>query len=64
MSEMIEATFKVCKKCKWHGSLNGVQQVNCDYFLTTGKHRECPVGYCDKYEPGKGQGNKRNFGNL
>ena len=61
---MIEATHKVCRSCKYHGALNGVSQINCDYFLTTGNKRLCPVGLCDKYEPGKGQSNKRNFGNL
>lgn len=33
---------------------------SCNYILMTGKRRNCPVGYCDKYEK-RTKGRKNNF---
>ena len=51
-NEMIKTTIHVCKKCRfseWSNSAN----VTCGYYTTTGSHRNCEVGWCDKYQPRK-----------
>ena len=59
MAEMIKTTHVVCRKCKYstfeHISAN---MPICNYLIDTGKRRNCPLGYCDKYEERKKSRNK------
>lgn len=52
MSEMIKTSDKLCKTCKYSMSIKSIY-VACDYLYKTGNLRNCPIGYCDKYEKGK-----------
>lgn len=70
MSEQHKTSVSYCKNCKYYwgtsqsGSSSckshGVTYPICAYYLDTGKHRGCPVGYCDKKEVGK----KRRIKNI
>ena len=48
MGRMKKTTTKYCLDCKF--AFYGGSVVCCDYFEKTGNRRNCPVGYCDKYE--------------
>lgn len=46
---MIKTSIKICKSCKY-GKVYNSNEYHCDYYLMTGKRRNCKVGECDKYE--------------
>nr|DAG65057.1 MAG TPA: hypothetical protein [Bacteriophage sp.] len=49
---MIKTTIHACKKCRfseWGNNAN----VTCGYYTITGSHRNCEIGWCDKYQPRK-----------
>jgi len=45
--DMVPTSVDYCKNCRWSNKSGGLV---CNYYLATNKHRECPVGYCDKKE--------------
>lgn len=47
---MIQVNNKVCKTCSYGCTFDGNGLTFCDYYLMTGKRRECPVGWCNHYE--------------
>ena len=53
-STMEKTTKAMCRKCThcWSQAA-GEYSVMCHYVLDTGKRRNCPIGYCDKFEPKK-----------
>lgn len=48
---LIKTNKDICKKCKYHFGADGGGILCCDYLEMTGKRRNCPVGFCDKFEP-------------
>ena len=55
--KMHKTSEKYCKECKYHGSIHS-GYMTCDRYLITKKRRECPIGYCDKFEKGKPERDK------
>lgn len=52
MAKMIKTHRNICKKCMYHVGFNSVQSgIACFFYVFTNKHRGCPVGKCDKFEP-------------
>ena len=51
--DMIQVDKKKCRSCihLWIQGASGV--TACQYVLNTGQRRECPVGWCNKFEPKK-----------
>ena len=41
---------RLCQRCRYKVELSGSTPY-CDYLHKTGERRNCPVGWCDKYEP-------------
>lgn len=62
MSEMQKTSFKLCKSCRFAMRLNE-RSFACGYLEKAHARRNCPVGWCDKYEREKSkkakEGNKK-----
>lgn len=51
--EMIQTSNKLCRTCVYSSSaMSGTNSVICWYYMDEGMHRNCPVGWCDKYRKG------------
>lgn len=46
----VRTSQKMCRRCRYSTTISGNYNV-CYYISYTKKHRGCPVGWCDKYEP-------------
>ena len=55
---MIRISKAVCSTCEY-GEITGVS--GCNYYLVTGKRRNCPFDACDKYHKRKGRKKSREF---
>ncbi len=51
-NKTIKTTIHVCKKCRFSEWSNNAN-VTCGYYTITGSHRNCEIGWCDKYQPRK-----------
>lgn len=51
-NNILKTSLELCKTCRyvWKCRDGSSKDIACNYFLDTGKRRECPVGYCDKYD--------------
>ena len=57
MSNMVKTTKAMCRKCKHSTNVSTtIAEPVCNYILDTKQRRDCPLGYCDKYEEGKRKG--------
>ena len=52
MGRKISANKTKCLQCKYHAG-GDAAYISCDYYLRTGKRRNCDIGVCDKFETGK-----------
>ena len=44
---------RLCKSCKYHIAFSaGMKYTACYYIVRTQQSRDCPIGWCDKYEKG------------
>lgn len=52
MSKKVKTSSTYCKNCTYSsGSYDGSRL--CMYYAITGKHRNCEIGECDKFEKRK-----------
>lgn len=61
MGLMKKTSKEYCMDCKYHfgGETSGSKsRVCCVYILKTGERRNCPVGFCDKFEKCEGKEQK------
>ncbi len=49
MGKLVKTSLEYCRECKY-ATITGGGYKLCDYYLVTGKHRDCDVGVCDKFE--------------
>lgn len=47
---MDKTSSRYCQKCKYRVSDRSYGSI-CQYIVMTHKRRDCPVGWCDKFEP-------------
>lgn len=47
--DMRETNYEMCHSCRYGWGSYG--EAFCQYILITDEKRECPVGWCNKYEP-------------
>lgn len=51
--KMVRTSNSFCRQCAYGIDMGGKTRVDCNYYLDTGKRRNCDVGWCDKYQPRK-----------
>lgn len=51
--QMVRTSRSFCRQCRFGMDYGGRTAVYCNYLEMTGKLRDCPVGWCDKYQPRK-----------
>lgn len=61
MGEMKKTSPEYCKKCIYSYSTTSIGTTVCNYLNDTDKLRNCPVGWCDKFEGRKGNKRVRRF---
>lgn len=49
MGKMVKTSQSYCRGCMY-SSAPGTSYTLCMYYEMTGLHRNCEVGYCDKFE--------------
>ena len=60
--DMIQVDKKKCRSCIHSWKNYASSEMACQYVVNTGHSRECPVGWCNKFEPRK-RGRKSNAKN-
>lgn len=52
IKEMQRTSQQLCRSCRFSMPISGIAYA-CDYLCMTKTRRNCPIGWCDKYEPRK-----------
>lgn len=56
---------RLCKSCKYHIAMSaGMNYTACYYIVRTQQSRDCPIGWCDKYQKGKAGPEEWNRGKM